>query len=125
MPNFSKVTRQMHKLFLICSAGIGVFTLCGCSDDNRPIKIQKVDDEVKIKVSGIENSSISDNVDAYLGNLPSISAKRAGLYRREIIELVGEALKSYGYYKPKINIEFPDADAKESKVSFLHLLWLK
>lgn len=115
MPNFSKVTRQMHKLFLICSTGIGVFALCGCSDDNRPIKIQNVDDEVKIKVSGIENSSISDNVDAYLGNLPSISAKRAGLYRREIIELVGEALKSYGYYKPKINIEFPDADAKESK----------
>lgn len=116
MLSLSKELKVKGSACLICLLGIGAFALCACSADNHPIKLHKVDDEVKIQVEGIKKSPILSNVETYLTNLPPISAKNSRLYRREIEEIVKEAIHSFGYYNPSIKIEFPEYKQKEENV---------
>lgn len=88
-------------------------TLPSCSSDGKPLKISTgVDDPVSVEVKGVHSEEIEQNIEAYLATLPTISKARARLYSREITDKITTAVHSFGYYHPKIELNFP----KKSKL---------
>ena len=94
--------------FYVCI--LGLFLLCACSSSDELIE-KKADDTVYItfRIEGL-NSRLHANVEGFLSGMPAIAKERAFLFVREIRENTQKALRAYGYYSPKIEIELPKRD---------------
>ena len=96
---------------LECALAIAVTVAGGCSSDGKPVKsVNTVSNPVSIKVNGISRPDGRENVYGYLSALPQISKDKVRLYGKEITDKITLAVHSYGYYHPKINIDFPKRD---------------
>ncbi|MBE6422302.1 autotransporter assembly complex protein TamA [Succinivibrio dextrinosolvens] len=102
----------MKSTFILeCALAIAVTVAGGCSSDGKPVKSAgTVSNPVSIKVDGINRPDVRDNVYGYLSSLPQISKDKVRLYGKEITDKITLAVHSYGYYHPKIDIDYPKRD---------------
>lgn len=94
------------------------FTLnTGCSiKPDLPEAEVRVKDPISFDVKGIDGE-IGTNVEAHLNSLAVISKERVRFYMREIEDTSTAALRAFGYYHPKIEVELPDPEnAKDRTV---------
>ena len=101
--------RLKKSTFIIeCALAIAVSVAGGCSSDGKPVKsVNTVPNPITIKVNGIKRQDVRDNVYGYLSSLPQIAKEKSRLYGKEISDKITLAVHSYGYYHPKINLDYP------------------
>ncbi len=111
MPEFLSFTSKSAAARRRIAAGLIVLCIplmFACSSDGKPVKtVNKVEDPVTVRVKGVSNTEVLGNIEAYLKSLPVISKKKSRLYGREISDKITLGLHSFGYYNPKIDIEYP------------------
>ena len=88
--------------------------LTGCASDDLPAAEVRVSDPVSFRVEGI-SGDLRTNVEAHLNSLAVISKKRVMFFVREITESSTQALRAYGYYHPKIDVQLPDKDNESDR----------
>src|SRR5574344_66642 len=112
---YGKLAKEISRFFCLGFIVVSLPMLLACSSDGKPLKIKNsiYTDAIKVRVKGIENDAVSDNVEAYLSSLPVISKARAKLYGREISDKITLAVHSFGYYHPEIEIQYPNEKTKD------------
>lgn len=110
--------RLKKSTFIIeCALAIAVSVAGGCSSDGKPVKsVNTVPNPITIKVNGIKRQDVRDNVYGYLSSLPQIAKEKSRLYGKEISDKITLAVHSYGYYHPKINLDYPKRDSKSREL---------
>lgn len=99
---------QLLALVLLCCFSPVLLTACS-SDSDLPEHEVTVKDPISFRVEGISGELLT-NVEAHLNSLAVISKQRARFYVREITESTTTALRAFGYYHPKVEVELPPED---------------
>ncbi len=101
--------KNVHKKNIMSSLIFGIYmgvlclSLSACT--NKEVsQLKQVEDPLTIVPVGIDGE-VLDNVNAHLNELPQIPAKKAPIFEREIKDKVKLAMRSYGFYHPKIELK--------------------
>lgn len=109
--------KSVHKKNIMSRLILGIYvcifslTLNACT--NKEVsQLKQVEDPLTIIPVGV-SGEVLDNVNAHLKELPQIPAKKTQIFAREIEDKVKLAMRSYGFYHPKIELKSQtDADDK-------------
>lgn len=103
---------SLARALLLASAVSAALCLAACSSSKAP---RQNSDRISFAVSGVYGE-LRENVELTLGAMPPIAKNRAFVFRREILDKTGQALRACGYYHPKIKLGFPKKDGPSRTV---------